>query len=135
MLHVRRGDYLKVPIYQILESEYFENAIQIVLSNISTPIFYIFSDDLKWVSDNLVSLFIKNNINFHLINDTKIDIEDFYLMSKCKHAIISNSTFSWWAAWLGDSNKKLVIGPEKWFKIGVDNYNNFDIIPNRWIKI
>jgi len=135
MLHVRRGDYLSVPIYENLEKKYFIDAIELVCSKINAPKFYIFSDDINWVQFNLLNYFEKQNINYCIIGFTKTDIEDFFLMSKCRHAIISNSTFSWWAAWLNENNQKLIIAPDRWFKREVTKYPDIDILPGRWIKI
>ena len=54
-------------------------------------------------------------------------------MSLCDHAIIPNSTFGWWGAWLGDEKPdRIVIAPEKWFAVGL-NYS--DVIPDRWLKL
>lgn len=135
MLHIRRGDYLKLPIYEILGVDYFIRAIELILARVSEPKFYIFSDDMIWVKANLSNYFKQKNITAYIVNDTKIDIEDFFLMSKCKHAIISNSTFSWWAAWLNENSDKLIIGPDKWFKPEITEYLGIDIIPDRWIKL
>ncbi|EHC0071351.1 alpha-1,2-fucosyltransferase [Escherichia coli] len=52
-------------------------------------------------------------------------------MSKCKNNIISNSSFSWWAAWLNENKNKTVIAPSKWFKKDIKH----DIIPESWVKL
>jgi hypothetical protein len=56
---------------------------------------------------------------------------DMLLMSKCKNNIISNSSFSWWAAWLNENKNKTVIAPSKWFKKDIKH----DIIPESWVKL
>lgn len=105
-IHVRRGDYEKLKhIYNSLKPDYYNRAIDLI--NPGGPV-YIFSDDIKWCENNL------NIKNSFYINQSSA-IADFIAMSKCAHNIISNSTFSWWAAWLNSNDLKKVICPEKWF--------------------
>jgi hypothetical protein len=56
---------------------------------------------------------------------------EMMLMSNCKHNIIANSSFSWWAAWLNQNNEKMVVAPKRWFA----NIDNPDIYPQTWIKL
>jgi hypothetical protein len=56
-------------------------------------------------------------------------------MSNCNHHIISNSTFSWWGAWLNDNENKIVIGPKTWIAIPERKNFNEEIMPKRWIRI
>lgn len=65
-------------------------------------------------------------------NSPAQDYEDFRLMTLCKHFIIANSSFSWWGAWLGNFEDKVVIAPKKWFN--EPNVKD-DIVPDRWIRI
>jgi len=58
---------------------------------------------------------------------------DMVLMSHCKHNIIANSSFSWWAAWLNQNSDKMVIAPKKWFNDV--SINTHDLIPSEWIKL
>ncbi|GAG88297.1 unnamed protein product, partial [marine sediment metagenome] len=62
----------------------------------------------------------------------EIDYISLYVMSKMKHHIIANSSFSWWGAWLSEYDNKIVIAPEVWVNTREDTS---DVIPNNWIKI
>ena len=115
-VHIRRGDYLN-PRYanlNICGYSYYKKAIDYCENNLSNPIFFVFSnseDDINW---------IKNNYNFIPSNSIFVsgnaDYEDMLLMYSCKHFVISNSTFSWWAQYLSANESKLVIAPNIWNK-------------------
>ena len=62
-----------------------------------------------------------------------LDHEELILMSKCKHNIIANSSFSWWGAWLNQNHDKIVIAPKIWLNIPEKEYAN--VLPSSWIKI
>ena len=122
-IHIRRGDYIEIGCN--LDVEYFQDAIKYIENNIENPVFYVFSDDIEWVKDKFDNTnkykFISNSKNLTMI-------EEFYLMSSCKNQIISNSSFSWWAAWLNKNDDKLVIVPK--FSVW-----SGDFYPDEWIKI
>ncbi len=96
-LHIRRGDYLakiSLEVLGLMPVEYYHSAIRIIDEKVTNPAYYVFSDDINWAKENL-----------HLPNATYVSgeistthFEDFYLMSQCRHNIIANSSFSWWAA-------------------------------------
>ncbi|MFW0717082.1 alpha-1,2-fucosyltransferase [Pedobacter sp. N23S346] len=127
-IHIRRGDYIKPEIqnyHGILTLNYYKQSIENIKSKIENPIFYIFSDDTEWCENNLS--FIHNK---KIISGTTQAWEDMYLISRCKHQIIANSSFSWWGAWLNPNPEKMVIAPKKWF-------NNIEstILPAEWISL
>lgn len=110
-LHFRRGDYVTIPSnknYNVCDLNYYLRAIDIIGRRIKDCNFFIFSDDLQWVKDNLKMI---KSCTFVEGNEEHIDL---YLMSLCKHNITANSTFSWWAAWLNDNPDKVVISPKAW---------------------
>lgn len=135
-LHIRRGDYVNnyriSKRFNVLSLDYYKKAINLVFEKINSPVFFVFSNDIPWVKENL-----NLHKNFYFIdhNQTK-DYEDLRLMSNCKHHIIANSTFSWWGAWLSENDGKIVIAPKQWLtKEGVDETGGVDIVPNEWIKL
>ena len=112
-IHIRRGDYLNEnSIHSVQNVDFYKNAISLMLDRVSRRdvIFFVFSDDIVWAKSNLL---INESI---ILISTCSPVDDFYLMSNCQHHIISNSTFSWWAAWIGDQSSKIVISPRQWFK-------------------
>ena len=130
-LHVRRGDYLSpsnVAVFgNICTLEYYNKAIRHILDSVESPIFYIFSDDIPWVEENLEL----PNAHFIDWNGGTKSWEDMYLMSLCKHNIIANSTFSWWGAWLNSYPDKKVIHPPKY--VNAEDSKGF--FPDDWIDI
>jgi hypothetical protein len=99
-VHVRRGDYLTIQnIHPVQPIEWYQKAMEAF----PNKKFLFFSDDLEWCRHafpaNEFSCFSNEG-------------EDMYAMSKCSGHIITNSSFSWWAAWL--SGKK-TIAPKTWF--------------------
>lgn len=131
-IHVRRGDLVSKP-YQLIEPcnmDYFQKAIAEVAGQVKEPNFFIFSDDIKWCKKNFKIAYPFSIVQVEGSNKLAVD---FYLMTLCKHFIISNSTFSWWAVWLNKQKEKLVVAPMKWFLN--EKYNTKDLIPKNWIRI
>lgn len=133
-LHIRRGDYVNDPYF--LENfgtcslSYYQNAIKYITDKVKDPHFYVFSDDPEWVKSNLKIDFPHTFVTHNL---GKSDYEDFRLMHSCHHFIVANSSFSWWSAWLGSREDKIVICPDPWF--AKDPMKLEDRVPNAWIKI
>ncbi len=133
-VHVRRGDYVaNASLYEkhgVCSLEYYHRAFDYILSKYTNPAFYIFSDDIDWAKNHIQ---IDSPIFFLNHNSGAGSHEDMRLMRLCKHNIIANSTFSWWAAWLNSNTDKTVIAPQSWFN---DPYlDTVDLIPNGWIKL
>ena len=111
-LHVRRGDYAEFGM-NIIGDEYYSKAIEHIRAYAGEdPYFYIFSDD----ADAAEGIAEKMKIRYSLISHNRGDdsYKDMYLMSKCKHNIIANSSFSWWGAWLNNNKGKIVLAPNIW---------------------
>lgn len=127
-IHIRRGDYLIDGRNCALSADYWNKAIAYINQQIPEPVFFVFSDDLVWAKDNLQIL----NSQYIDWNKAEDSYWDMFLMSKCKHNIIANSSFSWWAAWLNDHKNKLVICPQNW----MPHFDGTrDLVPKTWIKI
>ena len=131
-IHIRRGDYVKNPRYRkllyVCKLEYYKNAMKYLGERFENLTFYIASDDHEWVKNNF-----KLSKHIKLI-DSRSSLYDFYIMSRCKHNIISNSSFSWWGAWLNPNRNKQVLAPNIWFN-SCAKINFRDIVPNSWTKI
>lgn len=132
-IHVRRGDYMSNPtthmFHGVCPASYYRAGIELICKQISQPIFYIFTDDPSWVKANLT--FSENSL---LVSEqTSNEVQDLFLMTRCKHFIIANSSFSWWGAWLGNNEFKKVIAPKVWFK-DEDANMKFNLPPT-WARI
>lgn len=131
-IHVRRGDYVTNPhtskYHGIVSREYLQNAIKLIHSLEPDAQFFVFSDDLDWAAENLQTV-----APMHLVegNLGPRAAEDLVLMSQCRHHIMSNSSFSWWATWLGADPEGRVVAPTPWFQApGLDTR---DLIQDGWI--
>ena len=134
-IHIRRGDYVldkqTNQTHGTCGLDYYHRCIESLARSIPEPHFFVFSDDPDWCRNNLRPSY---PITFVSHNDMAHSYEDMRLMSRCKHNIIANSTFSWWAAWLNPNNDKLVYAPKKWFNNESGRKHSNDIIPPQWIK-
>lgn len=111
-ISVRRGDYLNPKYagkFYICDETYIHKAIEKVKQLIDNPVLIFFSDDIKWVKEN-----IKTDIPSYYESGDDPVWEKLRLMYSCKHFVISNSTFSWWAQYLSRNGDKIVISPDHW---------------------
>lgn len=110
-IHIRRGDYLTDTLLGgVCETEYYLKAIQQMQALVSLPKYFVFSDDISWCKENLNL----TDCEFISWNKGRSSYIDMQLMAQCKHNIIANSSFSWWAAWLNPHPNKIVICPKTW---------------------
>lgn len=131
-LHVRRGDYVQNStinkFHGICSLDYYKKGIKHVADSIQDPYFFVFSDDIEWVKENL-----KIDYPVTYVSDGALkDYEELTLMSYCKHNIIANSSFSWWGAWLNNNPEKIVIAPRQWFADTL--IDTSDVIPENWVR-
>lgn len=131
-IHIRRGDYANDPkttnYHGLLPILYYREAMELMMETVEHPHFYIFTDDTEWVKENLKI----SGSNTYVAGTGLSYHQEFYLMTKCKHHIIANSSFSWWGAWLSQNPSKNVIAPKKWT---VKNTEHPNIIPEGWIEV
>jgi hypothetical protein len=124
-LHIRRGDYTTIShVLPVIDKTYIDEAIR---QNGDYSTIFIFSDDVNWIKQNL-------SYPNQIIVTGLEDYEELWLMSLCKNNIMSNSTFSWWGAFLNNNINKKIYTPSLWFG-PAGEYNWEDIYIESWTKI
>ena len=121
-LHIRRTDYLVNPNHPVQPLDYYKEALSKLDKN-KTVI--IFSDDAEWCQQQ--EMF--SDDRFVISQDSDADF-DLCLMSMCTNHIIANSSFSWWGAWLGRSEK--IIAPKNWFSDSCADKSVKDMVFSNW---
>ncbi|MBI3632270.1 MAG: alpha-1,2-fucosyltransferase [Candidatus Vogelbacteria bacterium] len=136
-LHIRRTDYLNYTgpnSFPKLGDIYWRNALGLLKTkgSLDSIHLFIFSDDVKWVKNNL-NLGAPTTI---VSGEGFADYEELSLMSNCDHNIIANSTFSYWGAWLNNNPNKLVIYPLNWWSdIEKNEIYTKDLTPEEWVGL
>ena len=131
-LHVRRGDYVGIGCQ--LNMAYYDQAISMMKSKYPGEklILYVFSDDVDfckhYFSEKQYFATKDIQLRYPQYESDNYTLDDVFLMSHCKHMIMANSSYSWWAAWLNQYKEKTVICPELGMWKG-------DFYPDDWIKI
>ena len=121
-LHVRRGDYVsKSDYHPLCTMEYYEEALALMPNEEVV----VFSDDIPWCKE-------KYKGERFVFSEGRTNAQDLEYMSKCKHHIIANSSFSWWGAWLG-TQEGVTVAPKKW--LGNIQENTKDVVPEDWIVL
>lgn len=132
-IHVRRGDYISDPVtyekHGVCSLDYYSRCVDHISRLVSNPHFFVFSDDPTWVRENIK---LSHPVTYVNHNDDLRNYEDMVLMSKCKHNIIANSSFSWWGAWLNRNPDKIVCAPQRWVNDML--INTSDLVPSDWVK-
>lgn len=95
---------------RILGREYYHHAVRLIQERVTDPVFYCFGDTLEGIDELLLS--DARRVVLPDTPDRPADIRDFWLMMQCRHFVIANSTFSWWAAWLGQQCGSVVVCPD-----------------------
>ena len=130
MVHIRRGDYVSenhINVFGVCPPEYYARAEALIAQKTGKPLhLFIFSDDPEWVKENYKTEHEFTCVDINTGADGYLDIN---LMRHCNHAIIANSSFSWWGAYLISSHDKVVVAPERW---RADNHDVSGLIPEDW---
>lgn len=131
-IHIRRGDYLQIQDrFPPVSMSYIANAVEYFLA-LGYKTFLVFSDDIPWSRKSLPVKFPHCNFIFSADSSPLADLQ---LMCCCEHNIISNSTFSWWGAWLNQNPDKKVLRPGRWFGHEYPNHDTSDLIPEGWVTL
>lgn len=133
-IHVRRGDYVSNQRARAHHGQcgpaYYRTALERVRQRAGDLHAYVFSEDIAWAEANLA---LPGNVTFVEPFDRNLPYEDLRLMTACHHHIIANSSFSWWAAWLGAKEDSVVVAPERWSLVGSEEFSK--IAPRSWIRL
>ena len=134
-VNIRRGDYVEdkkaLKHHGVCGLDYYKEAKILVDEKIKKPHYFIFSDDIQWCLKNIDFGENMTFVNNEYAGDRFSD--KFRLMKNCKHFIIPNSSYAWWAAWLSKNEEKLVIAPKKW--LADSSINTDDVTPPNWVRI
>lgn len=129
-LHLRHGDYF-TPIFRnaagILPMDYYTTSVEELKKDFPNLTLFVFSNDLTWAKENL-----DFGVPIEFVEGCELDAEEIYLMSQCRHNIVSQGTFAWWGAWLNQNPDKKVFAPYPWQRGG---WGGETIIPEGWTKV
>lgn len=138
-LHVRRGDYVSdvgvSALHNICTVDYYQRAMAEIKGRIGECSLVVFSDDVAWVRENLL---LGSEVFYVSGGQTPTGErltapQELVLMSRCRHHIISNSTFSWWGAYLNRRADKIVVAPGLWNRSKIHSHKN--ILPPSWLQL
>ena len=135
-LHVRRGDYVgeERALHYVCTDAYYERALRHVRERVSDAKVFVFSDDPAWCRTRFASG--PSAVVVDLALARREAALDLWLMSRCRHHVVSNSTYSWWGAWLGAHADQIVCTPDRWFNDeAMSEAAMRDTVPARWRRI
>lgn len=138
-VHIRRTDFVKNParvsFHGWLDDTYYRKALKILYGAVKPEMtIFVFSDD-PGAAECVLDFVPAANL-VHVRGDPERPWEDLALMTRCRHHVVANSSFSWWGAWLNPSPDKVVIAPRAWFTLaGLRQQNTCDLWPTSWILL
>lgn len=132
-IHVRRGDFLTNRAFGACTRSYYLEAIETIRKKVANPSFLIFTNNRSWVESNFPS-----NITYKIYSNNlnkNTDLEEMFLMTKLRSMIISNSTFSWWSAYLNQNPDKNIVCPSNWFLNKKLQERSINLVLKDWIVL
>jgi hypothetical protein len=145
-IHIRHGDFFdrarngghkgNEHYHPVMSLQYYKNAIELILSKVLIDEFMIFTDHPE-TKDFIFNKFDEYDVDIVYMDFNEEFIYDFAAQSLCDHAIIPNSTFSWWSAYLNKNPNKIICcpNPSDWFGPGYNHFIKDDLLPDTWHKI
>lgn len=125
-LAIRRYEEVPRPKHHILQLDWFERAMARIEQGVASPHYFVFAQDMAWARANIKS---RHPITYAQEKGLHAGvIQDLYLMTQCRHYIVSNSSLHWWAAWLNAAPNKIVVAPDK-------GWPNADMLPSDWSQL
>lgn len=112
-------------MYSVCDINYWKKSLDYIIEKVENPYFFICSDNVEYVVENLID----TSKYEYTVQDKKSSVDlSLLAMSECKHFVIGNTTFGWWAQYLSDSQDKIVVAPSKWMAIDMP----IDIYQDNW---
>lgn len=139
IVHVRRGDYTKRfnrGLLEPLPREYYSRAVRRLPRQVG--VIAVFSDDVKWARREIVPVVrdsVDDDVKVQMVEGLQGAVRTLLTMSMADHFVIANSSFSWWAAFIGGAKNKVVVAPMKWFGDRVRGGVDLRLFPPEWIIV
>ena len=130
-VNVRRGDFVTNPFHGALGLDYYRQGEEIINRETAASKYFVFSDEVEWCEENLKfdrpTVYVTHKYSGRKFQDY------IRLMAACKHFLIPNSSFAWWAVWFNHNAGRVVIAPKQWFSD--PTWDTKDLIPQNWTRI
>lgn len=130
-VHVRRTDFVGNPLHDVCDVHYFRRAVLYMQERYADARFFVFSDDIAWCRDHL-----DLGVPLVFVEEASAGWKasgHLKLMTSCRHFVISNSSFGWWAAWLAPYAGKSIVAPRIWL---LDpRYDTRHVVPRSWTRL
>lgn len=113
-LSIRRGDFVENSKisgqFNVCTPKYYQRAIEYIKRHVKNPVLFVFSNDVEWCKNHL-----DFGIETHYESGKDPSWEAMELMSQCRHNIMANSTYNWWAQYKSPHKDKIVVAPVRWW--------------------